>query len=109
MQLTYLFFVTAIFPPLDVHLNNVRPGITYGNSWHVEICSDRMTRQADFGLLTHPGLLLQEEMSRPEDFTTTCHLRFQQTEIEVYAHFRVPDDNKNQFLVHKKASPFFPL
>ena len=67
-------------------------------------CIFRITRGADFGLLTHPGLLLQEESARPEDFTTTCHLRFQQTEVEVYAHFRVPDDNRNQFLVHKKVN-----
>ena len=67
-------------------------------------CIFRITRGAEFGLLTHPGLLLQEESARPEDFTTTCHLRFQQTEVEVYAHFRVPDDNRNQFLVHKKVN-----
>ena len=93
-----------------VHLRLcLQPQITDWQRYFYLNCIFRITRGADFGLLTHPGLLLQEESARPEDFTTTCHLRFQQTEVEVYAHFRVPDDNRNQFLVHKKVNFQFPL
>ena len=48
--------------------------------------------------------MLQEEGIRKEEFATTCHLRFQQSVVEVYARFLIPDsNNKHQFLVHRKA------
>ena len=57
----------------------------------------------DFGLLTHPELLLEEEVARREEYTTSCHLRFQQAVVEVFARFYVPDSSRDQFLVHRKA------
>jgi transmembrane protein 132 len=40
---------------------------------------------------------------RQEDFSVTCSLRYQQSFVDVYARFKVPDGVRSQFLVHQKA------
>ncbi len=44
-----------------------------------------------------------EELQEADEFTTSCHLRFQQAMVEIYAHFYIPDTNRNQYLTHRKA------
>ena len=65
----------------------------------------RTTRGVDLGLLTHPGLLLKEEAEPKEEaeFTTSCHLRFQQATVDTYARFYVPDGTRKLYMVHRKA------
>ncbi len=58
----------------------------------------------DFGLLTHPDLLFQEAGLRGDDLDSTCHLRYQQALVNVYARFVIPDGLNRQYLVHRKAS-----
>ena len=63
----------------------------------------RKTRGVDFGLLTHPDLLFHEEGLRKEDLDLTCQLRYQQSEVDVYARFVLSDGDRKQYYIHRKA------
>ena len=65
--------------------------------------SYRKTRGVDFGLLTQPELLLDEESHNGDDASGDCRLRYQQSIVDVYARFCVPDRAGKQFLIHRKA------
>ena len=57
----------------------------------------------DFGLLMQPELLLDEEGHTGEEASGECKLRYQQSIIDVYTRFCVPDGLHKQFLIHRKA------
>ena len=65
--------------------------------------ASRKTRGVDFGLLTKPDLLFHEEGLRKEDLDLTCQLRYQQSEVEVYARFVLDDQDRKQYYIHRKA------
>lgn len=40
---------------------------------------------------------------RKEDLDLTCQLRYQQSEVEVYARFVLDDGDRKQYYIHRKA------
>lgn len=39
-----------------------------------------------------------------DEFSQSCHLKFQQGIVNVYAHFSLPDETRSQYLTHRKAA-----
>jgi len=98
----FLFFqVWVPEMPLEIEMSDTK--LSQIRRWKAPKHLRRKERGVDFGVLTHPGLMLKEEGIRKEEFATTCHLRFQQSVVEVYARFLIPDSAKHEFLVHRKA------
>ena len=38
-----------------------------------------------------------------DEFSSSCHLKFQTGVVEVYAHFSLPDETRSQYLTHRKV------
>jgi len=105
----FLFFrVWVPEVPLEVELSDYKLSNVKG--WKApprNTGASRNPRGVDYGILTHPGLLLQEDgqpREGKEDYSATCRLRYQTALVEVYARFTVPDgDEHSLYLVHRKA------